>query len=72
MPGDGGMAKPRRGTRVPLLLRLPPGIGGRRRGAGEDIRAARTRQMSKISTVDHELYQADVFETSDTKEIRTG
>ena len=34
--GEAGMAKPRRGVRVPLLLR-PPGIGGRSSGAGEDM-----------------------------------
>ena len=32
----GGIASPSRGVRFPLLLRLP-GIGGRSRGAGEDI-----------------------------------
>lgn len=31
------MASPRRGVLAPPPLRLPPGIGGRRRGAGEDI-----------------------------------
>lgn len=30
------MARPRRGVRVPLLCR-PPGIGGRSKGAGDDI-----------------------------------
>ena len=35
--GEGGIASPSRGVRVPELLRLPPGIGGRRRGTGEDI-----------------------------------
>ena len=34
--GEGGIARPRRGVLVPLLLRLP-GMGGRRRGAGDDI-----------------------------------
>lgn len=34
--GEGGMARPRRGVRAPPLER-EPGIGGRRRGAGEDI-----------------------------------
>ena len=33
--GDGGIASPRRGVRVPL--RFAPGIGGRRRGAGDDM-----------------------------------
>lgn len=32
MLGDGGIARPRRGVRLPLVLR-PPGTGGRRRGA---------------------------------------
>ena len=31
------MASPRRGVLAPPALRFPPGIGGRRRGAGEDI-----------------------------------
>ena len=31
--GEGGIARPRRGVRGPLLLL--PGIGGRSRGAGE-------------------------------------
>ncbi len=52
IPGDGGMARPRRGTRVPLVLRLPPGIGGRRRGAAEDMIAARVRQLSSVSKID--------------------
>jgi hypothetical protein len=30
------MARPSRGVRVPLLCR-PPGIGGRSKGAGDDI-----------------------------------
>lgn len=34
--GDGGMARPSRGVRVPLLCR-PPGIGGRSKGAGDDM-----------------------------------
>lgn len=34
--GEGGIARPRRGVLVPLLLRLP-GIGGRSRGAGDDM-----------------------------------
>lgn len=34
--GEGGIARPRRGVRVPLLVLLP-GMGGRRSGAGEDI-----------------------------------
>ena len=29
------MARPRRGVRTPLLL--PPGMGGRKRGAGEGV-----------------------------------
>ena len=33
---EAGMARPKRGVRLPLLLRLP-GIGGRSRGAGDDI-----------------------------------
>jgi hypothetical protein len=33
---DGGMERPRRGVRLAELLR-EPGIGGRRRGAGEDM-----------------------------------
>lgn len=35
--GDGGMASPRRGVLAPPPARFPPGIGGRSRGAGEDI-----------------------------------
>ena len=31
------MASPRRGVLAPPPVRFPPGIGGRRRGAGEDI-----------------------------------
>lgn len=34
--GDAGMERPRRGVRLPLWAR-PPGIGGRRRGAGDDM-----------------------------------
>lgn len=34
--GEGGMARPNLGVRVPLVCRLP-GIGGRNSGAGEDI-----------------------------------
>jgi hypothetical protein len=34
--GDGGMERPRRGVRTPLWAR-PPGMGGRRRGAGDDM-----------------------------------
>lgn len=49
MPGEGGMARPRRGTRVPLLLRLPPGIGGRKRGAGDDMTAGCFEEMSNFS-----------------------
>lgn len=51
MPGDGGMARPRRGTRVPLLLRLAPGIGGRRRGAGEDMTAAYLEQVLSLDNL---------------------
>lgn len=32
--GDGGIARPRRGVRAPPL---EPGMGGRRRGTGEDM-----------------------------------
>lgn len=36
--GDGGIASPSRGVRGPPLLRpRPPGTGGLRRGAGEDV-----------------------------------
>ena len=35
--GDGGIASPRRGVLGPLLLRAPPGTGGRSRGTWEDI-----------------------------------
>lgn len=35
--GDGGIASPRRGGRPAPLLRVAPGMGGRRRGAGEDM-----------------------------------
>lgn len=37
--GEGGMANPSFGALEPLLLRLPPGTGGRSNGAGagEDI-----------------------------------
>lgn len=31
------MARPSRGVLAPLLFRLPPGTGGRRRGTGEDM-----------------------------------
>ena len=34
--GDGGIERPRRGVRAPPWERAP-GIGGRRRGAGEDM-----------------------------------
>lgn len=34
--GLGGIARPKRGVLDPLFARLP-GIGGRRRGAGEDM-----------------------------------
>lgn len=34
--GEGGIARPSLGVRVPLFCLLP-GIGGRSRGAGEDI-----------------------------------
>lgn len=34
--GDAGMERPRRGVRLPLWAR-PPGMGGRRRGAGDDM-----------------------------------
>lgn len=34
--GEGGIARPSLGVRPALFCRLP-GIGGRRRGAGEDI-----------------------------------
>lgn len=34
--GDVGMERPRRGGRLPLWAR-PPGMGGRRRGAGVDM-----------------------------------
>ena len=34
--GEGGIARPSLGARFALCCRLP-GIGGRRRGAGEDI-----------------------------------
>ena len=37
--GDGGIESPRRGVRLPLADRFP-GIGGRNRGAGEDILGA--------------------------------
>ena len=33
--GDAGMARPSRGTLLPLCWRPAPGTGGRRRGAGE-------------------------------------
>jgi hypothetical protein len=36
--GDGGMARPSLGVRVPVpLLCRPPGNGGRSKGAGEDM-----------------------------------
>jgi hypothetical protein len=34
--GEGGMARPNLGVLVPLFCRLP-GMGGRSKGAGEDI-----------------------------------
>ena len=34
------MARPRRGVLAPGLLLLPPGIGGRRSGAGEGVEPA--------------------------------
>ena len=34
-PGEGGIAKPSRGARGPEFLGVLPGIGGRRRGAGD-------------------------------------
>lgn len=34
--GEGGMASPSRGVRAPFM-RFPPGMGGRRRGAGEEL-----------------------------------
>lgn len=39
------MARPRRGVRVPELERPAPGIGGRRRGAGEAM--GRVRSISE-------------------------
>jgi hypothetical protein len=33
--GEGGIERPSFGTRLPDWWRLAPGIGGRRRGAGE-------------------------------------
>lgn len=38
MLGEGGIPRVRRGVRAPLPLR-PPGTGGRRRGAGDDMLA---------------------------------
>lgn len=35
--GEGGIASPRRGVRAPPALLIPPGIGGRRSGAGEGL-----------------------------------
>lgn len=35
--GEGGMERPSLGTLLPDCWRLEPGIGGRRRGAGEAI-----------------------------------
>lgn len=35
--GEGGIASPSRGVRAPPLFRIAPGIGGRRRGTGDDI-----------------------------------
>lgn len=35
--GEGGMASPSRGVRAPEVFRFAPGIGGRRRGTGDDI-----------------------------------
>ena len=35
--GEGGIASPSLGALEPLLLRLPPGTGGRSNGAGEVI-----------------------------------
>jgi hypothetical protein len=40
MFGDGGIARPSRGVRAPLLLR-PPGTGGRSSGAGDDMEVER-------------------------------
>lgn len=34
--GEGGIERPRRGVRLPLCERAP-GMGGRRRGAGDDM-----------------------------------
>ena len=34
-PGEGGIARPSRGARRPEFLGVLPGIGGRRRGAGD-------------------------------------
>ena len=39
--GEGGMARPRRGVRGPEPVRGTPGIGGRRRGTGEDMAEGR-------------------------------
>lgn len=36
---------------MPLLLRLAPGIGGRKRGAGEDMTAAYLEQVLSLDNL---------------------
>lgn len=43
--GLGGMARPRRGVLVPLLLRPDPGIGGRSKGAEVDMMCVLKERM---------------------------
>lgn len=46
-PFCAGMANPSRGGRLPLEVR-PPGIGGRRSGAGDDMTGVDVRVVSYL------------------------
>ena len=62
--GDGGIASPRRGVLAPPPPRLPPGMGGRRRGAGEDI-------ALDLSTSSGWLGSADMTECLGRAKLKT-
>lgn len=49
--GEGGIASPRRGARAPPALLLPPGIGGRRSGAGEGLDPVSGLGMPCVSSI---------------------
>lgn len=52
---EGGIARPRRGVRGPPLLRFAPGMGGRRRGTGDDM-VSGLPIMSAVCSGIHELW----------------